>query len=106
MVRARERYSLGEADFTQLDCYAIVAGFALKISKWQALGHRCIHCVQVTLVRVLNEGEREGGRGRRGEREGVREMGGGSKGRGGGKERGEIINIGDCIYIHCSTATL
>ena len=56
----QERYSLGEADFTQLDCYAIDAGFALKISKWQALGHRCVHCVQVTLVRDLREREREG----------------------------------------------
>ena len=49
----RERYNLGKADFTHLDCYAIAAWLALKVSKWQALGHRCVHCVHVTLVGVL-----------------------------------------------------
>ena len=47
----QERWSaLGEANFAQLDCYAIATGLALEISEWQTLGNRRVHCVQVTLV--------------------------------------------------------
>lgn len=47
----RERWgALGEANFTQLDCYAIATGLALKISEWQTLGNGRVHCVQVTPV--------------------------------------------------------